>query len=248
LNRVFHIGTLNPADLGRNSGSSSLEGRCLSVSLCPHAWQQIARLGGYDLHEMTSPTGYFLDVHAVENDAALMETIRQWGLREGLITEERRWKAWSYDDEWEQWRYTIEESEEDAIEQIDLDGIYDDPLTEAVGPDDGPAIEEIIAAVTTEKLVERVGGGRVGDAVTAMDFVIMAWAANEAGRALGHPLDGLWWNETYDPDCLSAPRGAIFPERVASWTSSTLSFDAVDDEEELEAFANAQDQTQTFGM
>ena len=32
LSRVFHIGTLNAADLGKNSGSSSHEGHCLSVS------------------------------------------------------------------------------------------------------------------------------------------------------------------------------------------------------------------------
>lgn len=37
LDAVYHIGTLNAADVGRNSGRGSLEGRCLSVSLCPHA-------------------------------------------------------------------------------------------------------------------------------------------------------------------------------------------------------------------
>jgi len=55
----------------------------------------------------------------------------------------------------------------------------------------------------------------------------------EAPRRLGRQVDGLYWNETYDPDGLSAPRGAIFPECVPEWSAAKVAFSAIEDEEEL---------------
>lgn len=47
-------------------------------------------------------------------------------------------------------------------------------------------------------------------------------------------VDGVWWNEEYDPDGYSAPRGGIFPGKVVEWHATQIDFDDVDDEEELE--------------
>lgn len=30
-------------------------------------------------------------------------------------------------------------------------------------------------------------------------------------------IDGVWWNDTYDPQLLSAPRGVIVPSMVHTW-------------------------------
>ncbi len=31
-------------------------------------------------------------------------------------------------------------------------------------------------------------------------------------------IDGVWWNDIYDPDSLSAPRGMIVPSMIPTWT------------------------------
>ena len=45
LSRVLHVGTMDIEAFRARAGQrSSLEGHCLSVSLCPEAWEEIARL------------------------------------------------------------------------------------------------------------------------------------------------------------------------------------------------------------
>jgi hypothetical protein len=48
----------------------------------------------------------------------------------------------------------------------------------------------------------------------AADYAVVLWA-----EALGY-YDGVWWEETYDPSSLSAPRGVIFQGKIGDWKIS----------------------------
>ena len=73
-------------------------------------------------------------------------------------------------------------------------------------------LEERPGWAPTAALLEAMGHApsRAGEPSPAlMQAVATVWA-QRAG------LDGVWWEDTYAPERLSAPRGVIFPERVAA--------------------------------
>jgi len=236
LDRVLHLGTMNAADLGRNASGSSWEGHCLSVSLCPHAWQQIAKLGGHDLHELTTGKGYFLDIHAVKADTDLLVSIVDWAIGEKLAKKQDFWRAWYFDPDIEEWRYFECETEDEAKGQaIDYSDQWEEGLTvdKLSGPDGGPVVGRVRGIGGSRALAKLTGmqvrGPKDGDAT---DAVIMGWAMEHLPTFATERVYGLWWNETYEPDNLSAPRGGILPPFVKQWAIKTLDLDEIEDVEE----------------
>ena len=228
LNKVFHVGSMDAENVGVNG--PSFEGRCLSVSLCPNAWVQIAEISG-ELHALRRDEGLFLDVHAALADAEIKDAIVEWALERGLVEARTLWKTWRYDDEIEDWTYMLNESRDGAFAEIEGEGDWETP-EEAPGPEEHEGIEPVEALVGVGAL-EAITGIRCRADEDATDAMVMAWAMCEADAALGRPVDGLWWRETYDPGTLSAPRGAVFPERVDEWKARKRDIDVVDDLEEL---------------
>jgi hypothetical protein len=229
---VYHLGTMDPADLGRNSPGGSQEGRCLSVSLCPNSWEAIASLGGNGLHRLARDGASFLDVHAAMSDAELRAEVLAWASREGMAETATRWRAWYFDEESEDWRSFLVATRQDAVEEVESATMLEFGEDEIPAPDgmDGP-IEEVVSVVATPRLLE-VTGMKLGPNDGAVDAVFMAWAIEELPRH-GIELDGVWWNEDHDPDILSSPRGGVFPDRVAEWSVEAAELDDVDDDEEL---------------
>lgn len=224
--KAFHIGTLDPSDLGRNSGDSSLEGKCLSVSVCPHAWYAIAKLGGYPLYEITKDDGEFVDMHAAVDDGLLPRAI-EWAVAGGLVTVETRYRCWTWDDELESWTSFVLMTRQEAEEEIEA--ALGDCAAEAEGPGGRPAVEEVQCPVGTGMLAA-VTGRRVRPDEDATDDVLLAWCMENSSA------DGVWWRERHDPAVLSAPRGAVFPHRVPSWSAREINPASVDDGDELDAF------------
>lgn len=212
--KVFHIGSLKVEDKA-SVFTSSLEGHCLSVSLCPVAWRSIAKIGGYPLWKMEAPDAVFLDIHKVAENKNLRQAIESWGSAKGYSETKTLWKSWSVDEEGE-WRYMICATESEA--RGEAEGLDE-------GPDGRPVVEPTAVLVGTAALCQRIFTSRLDDS-DAFDFVAMVWAEDTIPD-----LDGVWWQETYAPECLSAPRGGIFPSRLARWGSSEVSFDAVCDDE-----------------
>lgn len=219
LGRVFHIGTMDRKNLGAGAGGSSLEGDCLSVSLCPHAWRYIAKLGGNDLFELTKEDGRFVDIHALLDGGRLPEIV-EWAKETGLAREANLWKAWYLDAESDEWRYFTCRTEDEAYDEAEPDGI---------GPDGVPAVSEVTVPIGTWRLAQATGM-RLRDDEDATDAILLAFAMTEADA------DGAWWRERHDPDMLSAPRGGIFKDKVEGWTARRIAWKDVDDEEELAAF------------
>jgi len=234
LPRVLHIGTLDPADRGGNAGTTSFEGHCLSVSLCPHAWREIAELGEDGLHEMTNGDGLFVDLLAVARDPEMLEAVLGWARSEGLVEDATAWRAWTLDTEEEVWRSALCDTLEEARMEADRDEEHEAPEDELEGPDGRPAIEAVTIPRSTARLEAMTGmNGRFHKDAT--EAAIMAWAMEEAPTLLGRPVDGVWWRLRHDPDSLVAPCGGIFPERVAAWAARPLDWEDVDDDEELDA-------------
>lgn len=220
LDCVFHIGTFEPSR--RGAQGESLEGHLLSVSLAPAAWRRIARLGGNPLHTLRKPHGIqLLDLHAAQEDSTLRDEIERWALSERLLERKTLWRAWRYDSEDDAWRYTLHATQEEASKEVNED---EDPE----GPDDGPAVEPLELLAGTTELATLVQIGRL-DHRDGFEYAATIWA-----ERLHPELDGVWWEEEYDPAGLSAPRGGIFPSRITELTATEIDWkDAPSDVESL---------------
>lgn len=208
LSRVWHLGTLNPADRG-GLYSSSLEGDCLSVSECPAAWQKIARLGGSPIQELTKPEGQFLDIYAVLDAPELRASVLAWALDQGLVVPAQKWRSWNTDEDGE-WHYVLCNTQ--AQVEAERDGMDDDEA-----PAGHRGVEPMDVVVGTLKLAERLSQTlHEVECCDCMDFAILMWARAQAS------IDGVYWNEELNPGRLSAPRAGIFPERLAEWSVRTL--------------------------
>jgi hypothetical protein len=204
---------------------TSYEGNCLSVSVTPHAWQQIARLGGYDLHALTKDGGKLVDIHAARNSDDFPRIVA-WARENSLVEDRQVFKAWERNED-DHWTYSYFETVEDALAELDMDGIYDGKISKMPKPRGHKAIEPISILGGTRAL-SQILGRDFSLTEEVDDYIIMAYAKEVMG------VDGVWWNEEYDPDGYSAPRGGIFPGKVAEWYATQIDFDDVDDEEELE--------------
>lgn len=229
LDRVFHVGSMDPSRLGENSGTSSQEGACLSVSLCPNAWAGIARLGD-DLHVLETRDGLFLDAVALLADEAARRDLLAWAVEADLVEMRTLWRAWSFDEDAGDWRFVLCASRQGAIAEADVDG---DDVAGMPAPEGHVAVEPVEVPVGTF-LLRDLTGFAVRPDEDASDAVVAAFALVCAHEVAGRPFDGVWWTETFAPELLSAPRGGIFPDRVKQWSVRRMPLDDVDDEAELD--------------
>lgn len=204
---IFHVGTLEPHRKG-HFHADSLEGHCLSVSIHPEAWVEIARLGGEPVWRLDHEEGQFVDVLSLESDPVAAQAIRAWGVAQGLAQEKTCWRAWQYDSEEDEWRYLLFETEDEA--QLDADEF--ETRT-------GGNIEPVSVCVGTPALCEIIGWRDTGTN-DVLDFLVMAYI-----EAHAPDIQGVWWDETLDPDALSAPRGGILPSRLHQWAPSKSSLE-----------------------
>lgn len=206
LQEVIHLGTLQRQDRGRLHAQSH-EGHCLSVSLHPAAWRAIARLGGQQAWRLSRPDGVFVDVHQTLASSAARDALCDWGVRHELAAREIRWLAYEHDTETDEWRFSVHREEQDAcLEVEDPSALAEDGLT---------CVRSCELLVGTSALSERVGVAL--HERDATEFVLMVWAE----QCLD--VDGLWWDDVLDVASLSAPRGGIFPQRIALWSKERIS-------------------------
>lgn len=190
--KVWHVGSLNPAD--KNMHGSSQEGTGLSVSECPEDWCYIVRLGGHPTWEFARANAQFLDFLAMTEpqQAALLA----WAMDKGYVEMQDRFKFSYLDCESECERFQMFETREDAE-------------YEATEYEDAP-IEVVTVPCPTQAMHDRLGF--TADAIGVMDLVATFYVEDET------ELDGVWWFEDHAPELLSAPRGVIVPRRLDGWT------------------------------
>jgi|GEM_PF-1395185 len=223
LDRVYHVGTLNSAHKGR-SHTQSLEGNCLSVSLCPAAWRAIAKLGGYPLYELSGSGGRFLDVYAALGDEALRREALNWARSQGLVEERQMWRSWRFDDEVGDWSALLSATQDEALFEA-LNWAPSDNPDDLDAPAGHEAVEPALVIVGAAQMSARIGWTHSDDRDMS-DMAVMLWAQEALPMRHGVALDGVWWRERYDPSCLSAPRGGIFPARISNWRRSRVDWSA----------------------
>lgn len=160
----------------------------LSVSEVPKAWQRIARLGG-DTHTLSNSQGCFIDHHAIADD--VWGDIYQWGCAAGYLVPHTYWAFEYYDDEMEDTLRFCHVSRSEAE-------------TEAQGEHDIFAVDGFIG---TDAFTKIVGEKQRCDA--ALILTILAERAEH--------IDGVYWDDTLDVSCYSAPRALILNSRLPRW-------------------------------
>lgn len=192
LPSLYHVGTMNPADKGRDG--VSLEGHGLSVSTCPWAWERICKLGADPWWKLSGAPARLLDVHSL--DSHLRELVGAWATKAGLLARAARWRTESEDESGEL-RYQL----------------WDSPGCAEAESEDG-SIREVQVLVAADQLHVRMGF-RVCD-VVAPDLALVCWCEDETD------LDGLWWADILDEHALSAPRGVILPRSLGTFVVETV--------------------------
>lgn len=194
ISTVYHVGTLAgvPDDRGH-----SFEADCLSVSRCPSAWRQIARIGG-PTWLLRNDDGRFIDVRRLSR--RLRHDLERWAAACGYLETRRIYRAIVTRDDATgepgySWFESREQAEEEALE--------------------GERIRAVITTAATPKLLAARNTRRPHYERDALDLIAMTWAAASG-------LDGLWWTENLDPLALSAPRGGIVASSLHNWTATQV--------------------------
>lgn len=188
---VFHVGTLDASQKGASYGRS-YEGSGLSISLHPDDWQQIARLSG-PVWQIDTSSLRFMSRH--ELNEAQTATAVAWAASEGLVEIRDMWLYSTGENDNGDPTFAYAATREEALDEL---AYFED--------DSEPELRRV--PVATELLAERTGQQFHPDEDVTDDALIVF-----AEQHLD--VDGLWWEDDYDPDVLSCPRGVIFAGKVA---------------------------------
>lgn len=191
LKVVTHIGTFNAHDKGLRG--DSYEGAGLSFSVHPEDWESIAQLGGAPWWEADLSGLKIVDGHAFIQ--AQGEALKAWGIEHGWVEPVTAFAARWYDDEMEGEMETLLNSREEAEEEIEFN--------------EG-TVEEREALTPTKRLTQamRHSEHTIGKpSASALEDLATVWAEEQG-------FDGIWWDDDYQPEHYSAPRGVIFASKV----------------------------------
>lgn len=195
---VFHVGTLEAA---HRTQRFSMEGDTLSVSEVPEDWQHIAKLTG-PTWELYRPQGRFFDMHDEKARALLDAEL----LAAGLVCNAQAYRLAWFDDEANAELSTLFRTREQAL---------------AESEEDEPNVTLVDVLSATPALREAYPLLSHDDFACVRDIAATVLARGQSSPLLAD-VDGLWWDEDLDPDRLSAPRGCIFPHRLALWEKTIV--------------------------
>lgn len=219
---VYHIGTFNEADRGRN-WKHSMEGHHLSVSLSPSKWRRVARLGDNPLHVLHKDgSGRFLDVLGARNNPDFRGMITEWGKREGFLVQRTIWYTWEYDQDFGGWDDFPFETRKEALRSLAEWQNVRNERWKTLGPNGGSALEERLVVSGTPALELAVGAEFCR--FDGWDYAAMLWAEHEAVIA----FDGVWWRDATGLRCPA--RGCIFKGLIGEWARKIVTGSAPDDD------------------
>jgi hypothetical protein len=213
---LHHVGNLTQAPVLPRS--LSYEGPGLSVSTCPDAWRQIARLGGHatwSLRRCDGATGRFLDLASLGSawDAKILEA--------GLLTSVTQIVVQRYDDEFEEMVEMQCSDIQEALGEAGLDDVSCDSEFGCIAGDPaGSAVFRRTGHTATGALLAWWQGEFAG---TPPDCMAREMAvACLVDRTTD--LDGVWWECPIDPSRLRAPAGVIVPSRLGQWSAACVGY------------------------
>ena len=202
--KVFHVGSMEISQKGAFFGSS-LEGNGLSVSQCPDEWRQIARLGNSPQWTLSNKEGKFID--ALEMSTIQWNIVMAWSAHKGLVVEAEIWKLTTSgsDEDGDFERYSLY----DPQNPIDVKNVE----SEMEDKDNCVVLGKLQGFKATQNLNERVNFDV--DLCLVKDMALTVYVEDVLFPKLG--VQGVWWDETMNPDSFSAPRGVIHLSALPQW-------------------------------
>ena len=203
IDQVFHVGSLVISD---RTTQSSLEANCLSVSVNPEEWGNIARVAG-TCWTMTRPGALWID--ACNLDDAQEAALLVWAVSEGLLEPATLWRAWHHDGESDDWRFMSFGNEAAARHEIGGDVDDDGPSDDGTMLDSRESHRLTVTAMAALK--------RWSDPFDAINGAVILYAERVLGPT-NHDVMGIWWDEIYDPLSLSCPRGGVLSDKITAFS------------------------------
>jgi hypothetical protein len=198
ISPVYHVGDL---DDERTKPYTSHEGRGVSISVHPAAWEQIIRADGTSTHEtlktykLTNPEAeiYYID----PSEPLTVE--HEWCIEHEFVKETSGFRV-TYEDEVSGTAYMEFVAEETAQMEADArDGTVEETDVLTLAPAGVKYWLDAFRQTPEEADPVLIAG------------LTPVWYAKANG------YDGVWWDEEYDPKNYSAPRGVIFQSELESW-------------------------------
>lgn len=191
VKNLWHWGDLNINH--RYQNGTSLEGSLFSMSACPSAWEEIARLGGSQLH-VRDQSSELLDMQSVLYGVTpaskyLRRLIESWALSQGLVEYREVYQVHEFDDEMDDTRITEFLTLAEAVAEADLIGEEPKVVHKLIGT---PALNH--SHLHPES------------SILGFEYAVIDWAK---ANLKGH-IQGVYWNECLDPLSYSAPRAGMF--------------------------------------
>jgi hypothetical protein len=196
---VAHVGSMEPSAKARGP----LDGPGLSVSLHPAFWAGAEKLG--DEGFVLEGRGRFLDARSVTEEERAH--VGDWAVAEGLASRRTVVVLHAYDDETGAWRsFEFPDAASAEYHSTGYGRTRIERMEDALAP--------------TAALGRRFGRYDMLalPSPKVFDHVLGAYAEADAN------IDGVWWEEAYDPARASAPRGVIFRERVPEFRSTAVTW------------------------
>jgi hypothetical protein len=185
---LYHVGE---KVLGPNQ-NGYMEGYLFSVSNCPEAWKEIARLGNAPLWEIPNLT--LVDVHAISNKKK--QHILQTAEALGLCTPKSFWKAWGTNECGED-TYTVCNTKTEA----------------KIETQEGCKAPTVYHTHDASPTLQNFWLQRAEPAcrphIWHPDYTLLALLSHQLQNSC---VDGLWLGDTFDPVGYSAPRGGLWPK------------------------------------
>lgn len=220
---LYHVGTM---DISKKS-DYSYEGNGLSVSICPSAWESIARMSSFEVWKLEKEDMKLLDYSKVTPE--IYNNIREWGVENGFLEEVfGRYAHTYYDEELGRDVSILCENLEDALIDIGLEpdeySTYEEYLDSEDGDED--SIYPIKSFKATEKL-KAISLIEVDEGKCAEEQNFLLYLENYTD------YDGVYWDEDLDIIGLTAPRGVIFNNKIDTFKIELMDCMAEDIEEQL---------------
>jgi hypothetical protein len=188
----------------RNERGTSYEGNLFSVSACPEAWRSIARLGGEALNVCDDQIALVdvIEVFSSEKHEKFREHLERWAFAMGYVEKATFFSVPNFD--------------EDGDEYVVYCQSYDEALEE-VGDTD-LEIKEVEKIVPTE-YVRKIHNLPKSGYEEGLEFALIEWIQGNREK-LAVDVAGVYWDETYEPSSLSAPRGGLFDPKEHSFKTT----------------------------
>lgn len=204
--RAFRRGQ-PPPSLRPSTSAGSWEGIGLSITYddaeCVDAWGTIAKLG----EDVVRLDHVLVDANFLVFSASVQAAALRWAKRKKLVTVANGWRLTWIDQEDGSERYTTFATRAEAEAEAD-DESYEDADSR---------IEPTTRHLALPPLLNRLRDffPRLDDASIERFGLAEIEALNMYAAEKGY--DGVWYEDEFAPEALSAPRGVILPHSLPTW-------------------------------